>query len=129
MKRLGFFLEMSGSRPGDPSLKDGRDSAATSTTKADATVITYLDACPIVMDVMESEDCLLGCGAFLSGSATLISDGEWVWRADLRHYASKHGIELPAEFCAQAKVAPPPKVLNVEEMKLARQIAWGASGA
>ncbi|RQX15792.1 hypothetical protein DDE19_17975 [Micromonospora ureilytica] len=51
-----------------------------------------------LIDVMGAEIDVLGSGRHLVGGASVLTDGEWLWRDDLRFYLAEYQVSLPAEF-------------------------------
>ncbi|WP_036393069.1 hypothetical protein [Micromonospora chokoriensis] len=48
--------------------------------------------------VMGAEIDVLGSGRHLVGGASILTDGEWLWRDDLRYYLATYRVQLPTEF-------------------------------
>ncbi|GAA1077899.1 hypothetical protein [Kitasatospora arboriphila] len=45
------------------------------------------------------------------GSWALLTDGTWLWHADLAHHVEQHHLQLPPDFVAHARTngwTPPP---------------------
>ncbi|GAA2893194.1 hypothetical protein [Streptomyces mexicanus] len=71
---------------------------------ADADEIgTYLRGGHPVFCAMGAVEDVLRSGEFLLGGASLFTDGEWLWRGDLRHYVRSHGVALPEEFLERVR--------------------------
>lgn len=51
-----------------------------------------------LIDVMGAEIDVLGSGRHLVGGASVLTDGEWLWRDDLRFYLATYHVRLPREF-------------------------------
>lgn len=68
--------------------------------RSEAEIVAYLRAGHLLAPVMEwSTDCFdqtpFDGGA---GSASLLTDGTWLWRQDLAHYVERYHVELPDDF-------------------------------
>ncbi|WP_192581016.1 hypothetical protein [Micromonospora noduli] len=48
--------------------------------------------------MMGAEIDVLGSGRHLVGGASVLTDGEWLWRDDLRYYLATYRVQLPTEF-------------------------------
>ena len=100
-KRVGFFRELPHGDPDGPSLHDARRESA---AEDEAAILGYLARGAVhalspgpVWDVLDESGPV--------GTASLLTDGEWVWPEDLAHYVEKYHVRLPAEFVARAKTA------------------------
>ncbi|MET7876175.1 hypothetical protein ACPXB1_12680 [Micromonospora sp. DT68] len=51
-----------------------------------------------LIDVMGAEIDVLGSGRHLIGGASVLTDGEWLWRDDLRFYLATYHVRLPTDF-------------------------------
>ncbi|MGC4856695.1 hypothetical protein ACLQ24_25810 [Micromonospora sp. DT4] len=56
-----------------------------------------------LIDVMGAEIDVLGSGRHLVGGASVLTDGEWLWRDDLRFYLATYRVQLPTEFLATVR--------------------------
>lgn len=63
-------------------------------------------------------------GSYQPEPTSHLTDGHWVWRADLAHYVEKYNLRLPQEFIdtVVARNGIPPKITPDEHRRIAR--AW-----
>ncbi|MEU5909420.1 hypothetical protein [Micromonospora sp. NPDC047527] len=97
MKTVGFFREL------DPHQTDvyvgSIHSRADSEPTPDALLVEgYLRQGHGLIDVMGAEVDVFGSGRHLVGGASVLTDGEWLWRDDLRFYFATYHVRLPTEF-------------------------------
>jgi hypothetical protein len=101
LMRLGLFSEFTAGPSDAPSMlgfvRDAADSQ-------EASLIAYLGMGHVIVDVMARTPDVLD-GSPLPETESLVTDGSWVWRADLLHYVRKYHLQLPAKFTAQAEAA------------------------
>ncbi|MER5737244.1 MULTISPECIES: hypothetical protein [unclassified Streptomyces] len=111
MKLIGFYREMDahydtawGGPVPAPGSGEGKYPVAE--------VVGYLSAGHPLFDVTELTTDVIG-GAFrVPGGSSLLSDGTFVWRADLAKYVEHYRIDLPGDFLRAAREngfrVPPP---------------------
>lgn len=119
MKTAGFFRELEPNGPAvyGTSIRDhlGDDSPPPDLDQ----VVDYLRRGHGLIDVMGAETDVLGTGRHILGGASIMTDGEWLWREDLQFYVSTHHVRLPGEFLTRIRErryevpALPPDVLRV----------------
>jgi hypothetical protein len=63
-----------------------------------STIVSFLESGITVFDVMEAVIDPIDQSTVISGGSSLITDGVWVWRYDLKYYVEKYRVELPQEF-------------------------------
>lgn len=99
MKTVGFFQELN---PKRPSVYQGNiaDSVTTEALPDEKAVVSYLRGGCSLLDVMGAEEDVLGSGRHIVGGASLMTDGEWLWREDLQFYVTNYHLRLPDEFLA-----------------------------
>ncbi|GEM_PF-3199000 len=61
-------------------------------------VVQYLQNGHVVLDVMDLDDDFFGSGDLIINAATMLSDGEWIWREDFRFYVKKYQVHVPDDF-------------------------------
>ncbi|MFB8414664.1 hypothetical protein ACFC63_03975 [Streptomyces albidoflavus] len=100
---LGFYdeFEKGNSQP-NGSI---RDAVQPGGLRDEADLVSYLDTGHVLIDVMEAgRDCLTGDAHRHSpGSASLVTDGAWIWRLDFPHYVETHHVRLPDEFVGRVR--------------------------
>lgn len=71
----------------------------------EARIVEYLDVGHRITAVMEAGvDVLTGSvHRHTSGCSSLVTDGEWMWRADFAHYLETYHVPLPAAFTARVR--------------------------
>ncbi len=92
-KWLGRFREISGCSD-DPPITDAV--GVISEDKASA-VGAYLRSGLGLIDVMEILPDVID-GSLIRESASILGDGNWIWRADLAHYVEKYCVGLDPYF-------------------------------
>ncbi len=60
-------------------------------------IFAYLQKSKFVSITLDYEYCFL-CGEKITHRETKISDGHWVWSANLMHHTEKHNFIWPLEF-------------------------------
>ncbi|RAM66396.1 hypothetical protein [Herbaspirillum rubrisubalbicans] len=90
MKVIGLFKEV---------IPDANQTAAGLTDIAGKlskfeviSVLEYLKSGVVVFDVIGADRDPLNQSVVISGAASLISDGYWIWRLDLAYYVEKYQI-------------------------------------
>jgi hypothetical protein len=103
LRLLGFYEELSSGV--SPTTGLLREAVRAEPLSDEAEIIRYLENGHVLVDVMEWErDALTGESHRRSaGASTLMTDGEWLWRHDLSHYAAAHHVELPEEFLTRVR--------------------------
>ncbi|MEU7997921.1 hypothetical protein AB0B83_21655 [Micromonospora sp. NPDC049060] len=128
MKTVGFFCEL-GPNPVEvyaESIKDQLDGAPLPDA---ALVIQYLRDGHDLIDVMGAESDVLGSEKFIIGGASVMTDGEWIWREDLRFYLATYHVGLPEDFLTSVRAnnyrVP---TLQIEELRAASKEAMRILG-
>lgn len=101
MKVIGVFRELGrGIAPSVPSIH-----SLVGTLSADdvALVVDYLRSGTVVVDVMEAVIDPVDSVTCINGGSSLVSDGVWVWRADLAYFVEKYRVGLPSDFLVHAR--------------------------
>lgn len=119
VRNLGFFKEFPHGDVEGPSLVE---CVAKGDTRIQGLIADYLEGgatlattAQRVFDVMSKERCD-------AGPLAIITDGTWMWPADLAYYVRRYNISLPETFIDHARsldwVAPdlsPADLLSIEE--------------
>ncbi len=127
MLRVGFVQEFFAEPVDLPGIHELTRSDSPDWQATAAFAVTYLAAGTVVAAFTETEPCLLGCGENLVGCSSLLTDGSWVWRGDLRHYVGRHGVTLPAGFVERMREfdgKPPIGEVDASVARLALRSAW-----
>lgn len=99
LKQIGFFRELPHGDPDGPSLHSSRRNEAEEDEEALTTYLakgsTYIISPGPVWDVVD------GSGPI--GTATILTDGEWIWPSDLFYYLGKYHVLLDPEFVKHVK--------------------------
>lgn len=94
-----------------------------------AKIAEYLDSGYVVLDVMERLPDVLD-GEVQQATASIVTDGVWVWREDFRHYFVKHRVPLPHLFLEHVRQSQfqMPRLTKAELIDLTPAIlqAWRA---
>ena len=95
MKRLGFFHELPHGDPTGPSLR-----ASVDATAADLAIrlVVYLRSGRLLAAVPSPGVDVLDPTRVGVPSPHLLTDGRWMWPADLAYYVESYGVSVPAEF-------------------------------
>lgn len=97
MEMVGFYREMD---PGNPDLFResilGKVRNQASYPKSE--VMNYLESGYEIFDIMEGTSDVINGLFRVPGGSSLVSDGRFVWRADLSKYVEHYNLELPEHF-------------------------------
>ncbi|CAM5525352.1 hypothetical protein SXANM310S_00323 [Streptomyces xanthochromogenes] len=102
MKVLGFYQELWPKSAGSP---DGsiRDFVCETPEFDESDIARYLGTAHEILVFMGSVKDVLGSDKRVLGGDNILTDGEWVWRADLEFYLRNYHVALPAEFLAKVR--------------------------
>ncbi len=97
MQFIGFFREMSygEKRAGHESLLEAAQIRGDYDTKG---MTDYLVSGHPILDLMEITFDLIGKKFQSPGGSSVMTDGEYVWRADLVEYVRHYRVNLPENF-------------------------------
>ncbi|MEW2118485.1 hypothetical protein AB0945_25510 [Streptomyces sp. NPDC005474] len=98
LELLGFYDELD-DRPGRPNGSI-RDAVRPAGEPDESSLVVYLDAGHVLIDVMEAgRDVITGDAHRHSlGCSSPVTDGTWLWRLDFPHYVETHHVLLPEAF-------------------------------
>ena len=100
MKVVGMFREFApGDADGWPSIVDHLDGQPLSDVDQ---IVGYLDAGYVLFDMLDTAKDVLGDEWIING-ASVLTDGEWLWRKDLSYYLTRHHVRLPEAFLAYVR--------------------------
>ncbi|MBO4165282.1 hypothetical protein [Micromonospora antibiotica] len=99
MKTAGFFREL-GPDPVEVYTESIHAQLAPRPLPDADRVVRYLRDGHGLIDVMGAESDALGSGRHIVGGASVLTDGEWLWRDDLRFYVETYHARLPEDFLA-----------------------------
>jgi hypothetical protein len=102
MKTAGFFREL-GPEPVEVYAESIHAHLAPEPLPDIDRVLRYLQDGHDLIDVMGAEPDVLGSGQHLAGGASIMTDGEWIWREDLRFYVATYHVQLPDDFLASIR--------------------------
>jgi hypothetical protein len=98
LRPVGFFRELRHGLPDGPSLREAmRDES----DPFEAPVIAYLRGAATLVTTGRMAQDVLAHVSDIAPLATL-TDGEWMWPADLAYYVETYHVRLPAEFLEHA---------------------------
>ncbi|MGC4866229.1 hypothetical protein ACLQ3B_12455 [Micromonospora sp. DT53] len=97
MKTVGFFRELGPAQP-EVYVESIHAHVEAEPLPDALRVEDYLRHGHGLIDVMGAEIDVLGSGRHLVGGASVLTDGEWLWREDLRYYLATYRVRLPTEF-------------------------------
>lgn len=97
MELIGFFRQL------DPEnsevFTEDIEAALHRKSQYDREVVCrYLHSGHPVFDIMEGTEDVIGKSFLVPGGSCVLSDGKFVWRADLESYVSTYGVALPGNF-------------------------------
>ncbi|MGW1201216.1 hypothetical protein [Streptomyces cyaneofuscatus] len=129
MEMIGFFREM---EP-ESSLELFRESIQGKVREQaaypKAEVQRYLESGHPIFDIMETTLDVVTGSFRVPGGSSLVSDGRFVWRADLSAYVEKYNIDLPPHFISFAIEngfsVPPASLQNLLSVSAAAEKALG----
>jgi hypothetical protein len=114
--RVGFFREMRHGDQGDPSLAEARGSEPG--VHQDA-IAAYLAAGQVMIATPGIAKDVIN-GKTVIGSPSYLTDGVYVWPADVAYYVKTYNVRLPTEFLehAMANGFKAPTGIDVKSLKL-----------
>ncbi|MER6756657.1 hypothetical protein ABT235_21035 [Micromonospora echinofusca] len=128
MKTVGFFREL-GPNPVEVYAESIQDHLGHAPLPDAALVIQYLRDGHDLIDVMGAESDVLGSERLIIGGASVMTDGTWLWREDLRFYVAIYHVCLPENFLASVRAnnyrVP---ALQIEELRTASKEAMRILG-
>jgi hypothetical protein len=129
VRTAGMFAELTQARYPTPTPSI-HDSVAIEPLPDVDTVMAYLDAGHVLIDVMDSEDDPFNPGRRIANGSTMITDGEWLWRQDFTYYILYHDVIVPPEFLAaiRAHNYVVPEVLEERLLEIVDEAEWFALG-
>lgn len=103
LKLLGFFEELG--YAGELANGSLRTQVQPVGEPDEVRIVEYLDVGHRITAFMEAGvDALAGSvHRHTSGCSSLVTDGEWMWRADFAHYLETYHVPLPAAFTARVR--------------------------
>ncbi|KPI06399.1 hypothetical protein OV450_3769 [Actinobacteria bacterium OV450] len=102
MKILGFYQELWPEKAGTPAGSI-RDFIRQYPAVDEADVARYLGTGHELIVFMGAVGDILGSDYRILGGDNIVTDGEWVWRADIDFYLTHYHLALPEEFLRKAR--------------------------
>jgi hypothetical protein len=120
-KWVGFYRELYDDETDAPSL---RDAVRPTAHPDEPRIVAYLNAGVGLAGVGKYVGDVLNPGARFAVSPDLLTDGVWLWRADLPYYVATYHVELPGEFVVHMRRNgwAIPVLGEAEEYRLGRQL-------
>ncbi|MBL1075199.1 hypothetical protein JK358_12430 [Nocardia sp. 2] len=101
LKPVGIYREMYRKPRTDlPSL---RDSYTDATIEDRDLVAQYMNSATPIFDVAADVTDLLNPAQSIPSGPSLLSDGEWIWRADSVHYLANYPLTIPPQFLTHVR--------------------------
>lgn len=100
MKRVGFFRELPHGDPREPSL---HDAMGLTPPELAIRLVTYLTAGKVLAAIPTPGVDVLDPTRQGVPAPHLLTDGRWIWPADLAYYVEIYRVEVPEEFLADAQ--------------------------
>ncbi|MDT7725937.1 MAG: hypothetical protein QOI21_2513 [Actinomycetota bacterium] len=95
--RVGFFAELKAEA--SPYFEGSiYDAVGAAPGQNERELIAYLEGGVRLIDIMEAESDVISGNGYISGSSSILTDGKWVWRADLAYYVQNYHLRLDNEF-------------------------------
>jgi hypothetical protein len=119
---VGFYSELRGGKPHEPSLRAAVQPVAGAD---DARVIEYLNAgetlvatAGVVSDVLDPKFGIIG-------PPHILTDGTYAWPATFAHYIERHHVRVPDEFVSHMRdnAWTVPHGIDVASLKLDRNMS------
>lgn len=105
IKRVGFYQEFGDQ--GEPSASASapslRDAVRAAAEWDEDRIVGYLQSSTEIYSAMGAERDVLTGDTWIPGAGSLVTDGTWLWPAELAHYVRRHHIALPADFVAHIR--------------------------
>jgi len=126
-KQVGFYREMYDDEPELPSLRDTIRPVAHPDAER---IAAYLKAGVGLAGVGCYVGDVLNPSARFAISPGLLTDGVWLWRADLPYYVATYHVELPDEFVTRMRRNSwaVPSLNEAEMSRLGRQLYHDMGG-
>jgi hypothetical protein len=116
-KRVGFYQEFSdqvdpsASASASVSIPSLRDAVRAAGERDEDRIVACLESSTEIYSVMGAERDVIAGDTWIPGAGSLVTDGTWLWPAELAHYVRRHHVALPADFAASIRdngyVSPP----------------------
>ncbi|WP_341715817.1 hypothetical protein QQG74_17375 [Micromonospora sp. FIMYZ51] len=97
LRTAGMFVEFGPVRSTDPQPSIF-DSVADAELPDLAQVVGYLNSGYVLIDVMDVADDPFDAGQQVLNGATVLTDGDWLWRKDFAYYVRRHRVTVPEQF-------------------------------
>jgi hypothetical protein len=121
LREVGFFSELRHGHPNGPSL---RGSLASDAGPNEERLVAYLAAGQILATTGRLVYDVLVEGSEPIATMAVLTDGEWMWPADLAHYVQHYHVSLPADFIDHLERAGwTPPTLSEQELQAAARAA------
>ena len=98
IKRVGFYREIGGQATTAHDAPSLRDAVQDSGPWEEDRVLAYLESALEIYSTTGAERDVLTGDEWITGAGSLVTDGTWLWPADLVHYVRRHHAALPQEF-------------------------------
>ncbi|WP_433397209.1 hypothetical protein [Streptomyces sp. CA-146814] len=129
MEMIGFFREMAPGSSLEIFRESIQDRARNQAAYPKAEVQGYLESGHPIFDIMETTLDVMKGSFRVPGGSSLVSDGRFVWRADLSAYIETYNIDLPPHFISfvveNGFSVPPASLQNLLSVSAATERALG----
>jgi hypothetical protein len=101
MLTVGMFADL---EPARPQAFHGsiQDAVRAEAGPDERNLIEYLKGGISLIDIMEATKDVISGDEYVTGGSSLLTDGTWVWREDLRYYVDRYHLELDPAFVQHA---------------------------
>ncbi|MFE7115105.1 hypothetical protein ACFU99_06735 [Streptomyces sp. NPDC057654] len=98
MRPVGFFRELEPDSPHTYKESISDYIATDQPHYPKDQVVQYLDTGHPILDIMEMTVDVIGRAFQTPGGSSILTDGTFIWRADLSAYIKHYSIQLPVDF-------------------------------
>ena len=92
---VGFYQELRGGKPHEPSLREAVQAAASPDA---ARVVAYLNAGELLIATAGVVKDVLDPKRGIIGAPHILTDGTYAWPAIFAHYVEHHHVHVPNDF-------------------------------
>ncbi|MFF9285793.1 hypothetical protein [Streptomyces griseosporeus] len=98
INRVGFYREFGDHGGSSVSAPSVRDAVRAAGEWDEERIVAYLESSTEIYSTMGAEQDVITGDTWIAGAGSLVTDGTWLWLAELAHYVRHHHVSLPAEF-------------------------------
>ena len=117
LRRVGFFRELN---HGDQDGERLSELVRAVKTNEEEGIVAYLESGVLLIGTPGLTRDVLDPTSPIIGPPHVLTDGVWMWPADLPYYVKKYHVELPADFIERIRERdyhPPESELDIEKLE------------